>query len=283
MLMLRNYIDLAEVRLRKGPHPDRARHDAEALMRFVLSKDRAWQLTHWDAGMTADDAERYDELLNRRAAGEPIQYILGEAEFYGLPFRVTPDVLIPRPETEHVIEKVLELAARFEAPRIVDVGTGSGAIAIALARALPNAQVVAIDFSPRALAVAKENADRNGVADRIRFLCSNLLEPVTGESFDFVVSNPPYVPAGDRESLAVEVRDHEPAIALFAGDDGLDAIRSLIPAAFTVLSPGGFFVMEFGFGQWPAISALIADAGFERIDFAPDLQRIPRVAVARRP
>ena len=173
----------------------------------------------------------FEGLLRRRATGEPIQHITGETEFYGLPFRVTPDVLIPRPETEHLVEHVIALAAQFHSPRIVDVGTGSGAIAIALAHALNEAQLTAIDISDSALAIARENAERNGVASRIRFHEGNLLEPVAGERFDVVVSNPPYVPTSDRDTLSVEVRSFEPALALFAGEDGLDLYRQLIPAA----------------------------------------------------
>jgi release factor glutamine methyltransferase len=202
-------------------------------------------------------------------------------EFYGLPFRVTPDVLIPRPETEHLVEKVIELAARFEQPRIVDVGTGSGAIAVALAQKLPHAQIAATEISSRALAIARENAKRNGVD--LGFLSGDLLAPVAGERFEIIVSNPPYVPEADRATLSVEVREYEPALALFAGDDGLDVYRRLIPAAFDALVPGGFVALEVGYGQSEAVTELLARVGFEQIEFVPDLQGIPRVACARRP
>jgi release factor glutamine methyltransferase len=268
-------------RLNSGPHPGRARADAELLLLHILGKDRAWLMTHLDEELAANKAVQYTELLERRRHGEPIQYITGETEFCGLPFRVTRDVLIPRPETEHLVEKVLELAGQFSMPRIVDVGTGSGCIAVALARALPNAQISAIDLSAAALAVAMENAKRNGAA--IRFLEGDLLAPVAGEPFDFIVSNPPYVPAADRATLSVEVREHEPAMALFAGDDGLEIYRSLIPAAFDALNPGGYTLLEIGCGQSPAISELLVRSGFEQIGFIPDLQGIPRVACARRP
>jgi release factor glutamine methyltransferase len=268
-------------RLRLGSHPDRARQDAETLLLHLLVKNTAWLMAHGDELLPDDLSLSYSELLERRYCGEPIQYITGETEFYGLPFRVTPDVLIPRPETEHLVEKVLALAANFLAPRIVDVGTGSGAIAVALAHKLPHAAVTAIDFSAAALAVAKENAKRNGVA--LRFLEGDLLAPVTEEKFEFVVSNPPYVPTADRESLSVEVRDYEPALALFAGDDGLEVYRRLIPAAFDALVPGGYVALEIGCGQSPAITELLARSGFEQIEFVPDLQGIPRVACAQRP
>ena len=221
--------------------------------------------------------------MKRRRAGEPIQYITGETEFYGLPFRVTHDVLIPRPETEHLVEKVFELAARFSKARIVDVGCGSGAIAIALAHHLPHATITAIDLSAPALAVARENAELNGVASRIRFLEGDLLAPVRDEVFDIVVSNPPYVPIADRASLAVEVRDYEPVLALFTEGDGLSVYRRLIPDAFDVLVPGGHIALEIGFGQSTAVSELLSGAGFGEVDFISDLQGIPRVASARRP
>jgi release factor glutamine methyltransferase len=228
-----------------------------------------------------DCAEQYIALLERRFKGEPIQYILGETEFYRLPFLVTPDVLIPRPETEHVVEKVLELARSFAAPRIIDVGTGSGAIAVALAHELPNAAVTATDTSAAALEIARENARRNGV-QRVRFAEGDLLAPVAGEQFDIVASNPPYVAEADRGSLAVEVREYEPAQALFAGDDGLEIYQRLIPQAFNALAQGGYVVLEIGYGQEPPIGALLGEAGFEKIEFSPDLQGIARVACAQK-
>jgi release factor glutamine methyltransferase len=193
---------------------------------------------------------------------------------------VTRDVLIPRPETEHLVEKAIALAARYAAPRIVDVGTGSGAIAVTLAHELPRATVTAIDLSAPALAIAQENARRNEVD--VRFLRGDLLAPVAEAGFDIVVSNPPYVASGDRTTLAVEVREYEPALALFAGDDGLDVYRRLIPAAFRALTPGGVLGLEIGYGQAAAIEALLADAGFTEIEFTPDLQGIARVACGLR-
>ena len=238
-------------------------------------------MTHLEEELPVAEAARYSRLIERRSQGEPIQYITGETEFYGLPFRVTLDVLIPRPETEHLVEKVIELAAQFKNPHIVDVGTGSGAIAVALARAQLQAQVTAIDLSSQALKIAEENARRNGVY--LRFLQGDLLAPVAGERFEIIVSNPPYVPSEDRASLSIEVRDHEPALALFAGEDGLEVYRRLIPAAFDALTPSGFVALEIGFGQSSAIATLLIGSGFEQIEFIPDLQGIPRVACARRP
>jgi release factor glutamine methyltransferase len=269
-------------------------------------------MAHSSDDIGPDQWEPYYELLQRRRHGEPIQYIIGQTEFYGLPFRVTPDVLIPRPETEHLVEKALELAtivrgsvtghdfsraenrtkedralapegtpSRF--PRILDVGTGSGAISVALAHNLPQAQITAVDVSAVAVEVAHANAECNAISSRIRFLQGDLLASVAQEQFEIVVSNPPYVPTTDSDTLAVEVRDHEPAIALFAGDDGLDIYRRLIPQAFACLVPGGFIALEIGYGQSASIAALLAAVGFQQIEFVPDLQSIPRVAYAQRP
>ncbi len=282
-MKLEQWLAEGEARLRSGPHPGRARRDAETLLLDVLRMERAALLVRWKEVLDEAESERYLELIARRQAGEPIQYIRGETEFYGLPFYVTRDCLIPRPETEHLAEKAIELAGRFPAPRIADVGTGSGCIAVALAAHLPRAWVAATDLSASALALARRNAGRHAVAGRIRFLKGNLLAPAAGEPFDLVVSNPPYVPTADRASLAVEVRDFEPPLALFAGPDGLEVYRALIPQAFAALIPGGFVVLEIGCGQADAVGGLLTAAGFMGIEFTPDLQGIPRVAAARRP
>ena len=283
MLILRQQIHIGELALKKGPHPERARQDAEALMRFALGKDRAWLIAHGDEQISEGSVTLFRAFVARRSTGQPIQHITGTQEFFGLPFRVTPDVLIPRPETEHLVEKVLELARGFKEPRIVDVGAGSGAIAVALAYNLPQATIAAVDISAVALEVARENAQRNDVAGRIRFLESDLLAAVAHENFKIVVSNPPYVPEADRESLSVEVREHEPALALFGGDDGLDIYRRLIPASFTVLEPGGFLVLEIGYGQSEAVAGLLKQTGFVNVEFVPDLQGILRVACGQKP
>lgn len=277
-----DYVFAGAERLTHGPHPDRALRDAEFLMMHVLGKDRAWILAYWHDEIETDCSIPYHSAIERRRNGEPIQYITGEAEFYGLPFHVNRNVLIPRPETEHLVEKAIELAAVFAQPRIADIGTGSGAIAVALAHKLPASAVTAIDLSAAALEVAKKNAARNEVADRIRLLNGNLLAPVAGEQFEIVVSNPPYVPETDRGSLAVEVRDYEPAQALFAGNDGLDIYRLLIPEAFRALVASGFIVLEIGCGQQAGVQTLLEDAGFTHIAFTSDLQGIQRVASARR-
>lgn len=279
---LSDWLRQGELRLGGGPHPERARRDAETLLLHLTGRDRASLIAHPEAELSAAGAVRYYALLDRRLAGEPIQYILGEQEFFGLPFAVNHHVLIPRPETEGLVEKALELSAGFARPRIVDVGTGSGAIAVTLAKKISGAAIAAIDLSEDALDVARGNAERNGVAARIRFVQGDLLAPVMKECFELVVSNPPYVPTSDEASLAVEVREFEPSLALFAGEDGLGVYRRLIPAAYAVLAPGGWLLLEIGCGQADAIRALLESAGFQRVGFTPDLQGIPRVASAQR-
>jgi release factor glutamine methyltransferase len=279
---LRRVVANATERLSLGPHPERARQDAEMLLLQVLGKNKAWLIAHPEKKLTDAETTRFMEMLERRHRGEPMQYIFGEAEFYRMPFLVTPDVLIPRPETEHLVEKVNGLGSVFRKPRLVDVGTGSGAIAIAFAHDWSHAAVTAIDASEAALDVAHRNAERLGFANKIRFLQGDLLSPVAGEQFDIVVSNPPYVPEVDRPTLSVEVRDYEPGLALFAGNDGLEIYRRLIPQSFACLVSGGFIALEIGYGQSAAIADLLGATGFQNIEFTPDLQGIPRVALAQR-
>jgi release factor glutamine methyltransferase len=255
-----------------------ARRDAELLLLRALGRDRAWLLTHGDEGLTAEQAERFHSWVARRARHEPVQYIVGEQEFYGLAFRVTPAVLIPRPETEHLVEETLRRVARETPMRIGDVGTGSGAIAVALAKTLPQAQVTTLDISRAALDVARENAVRNGVAERMRFIESDLLNAVAGERFEVVVSNPPYV--AESEELEPQVREWEPHAALFAGPRGLEVYERLIPQAWDVLVPCGWLLLEIGRGQREALAHLLR--AWDDVEFVADLQRIPRVAIARR-
>ena len=299
-MKLREALDRGEALLREGPHSDRARRDAEALLLHHIGKNKAWLMAHADEEFAGCVAIGYAALVERRRKGEPIQYITGECEFYGLPFRVTPAVLIPRPETEHLVEKALALAALVgtsssarnspngweaanPAPplRILDVGTGSGAIAIALASRIQDAEITAIDISESALSVARENAKRNGVG--IRFLKGDLLAPVQGEQFDLILSNPPYVPNTDHALIAVEVREHEPAVALWGGGDGLEIYRRLIPAAYAALVAGGYVALEMGFSQASEIASILKAVGFDNLEMTDDLQGIPRVISAHRP
>lgn len=259
-------------------HLSTAQRDSELLLRHATGRDRAFLLTHADDEVAPEQQSRYERFLARRARHEPIQYIVGEQEFYGLPLHVTPDVLIPRPETEHLVEAALDRVAKNAPLRIADVGTGSGAIAIALAQALPGAIITALDSSLLALKVAQKNAERHKVENRIRFLESDLLDAVAAETFEAIVSNPPYVP--DDEVLEEQVRSYEPHAALYAGPSGLEVYRRLIPQAWQALEPRGWLLMEIGHDQREAISALLAD--WDEVEFVNDLQGIPRVACAER-
>lgn len=263
-----------------------ALRDAAYLLRYILAISHASLLTNYDRVLTAEEQAAYEKVIARRRTQEPIQYITGDCEFYGLPLHVGPAVLIPRSATEHLVEAVLEEVKAHpqsnQPLRIVDVGTGSGAIAIALACHLPHAQITALDLSPKALEVAVSNAQLNSVSERIRFLESDLLGAVAREpAFDVVASNPPYVPDSDRENLHPQIRYHEPELALYAGSDGLDIYRRLLPQARALLLPNGLLAMEIGFSQRDAMVELLAD--WNHVRLVDDLKRIPRVVVARKP
>lgn len=260
----------------------RSRSDAILLLRHVLGIPHAEMYAYRERPLTALQTEAFNAQIQRRLRGVPVQYITGEQEFFGLAFHVTPDVLIPRPETEHLVEAAIARLQGVKDARIADVGTGSGAIAVALAHSLMTTEIVALDISPAALAVAAENAKDNGVAARIRFLESDLLSAIADEHFEAIVSNPPYVADSERESLPVEVREYEPARALFAGRTGLEVYRRLIPDSLPLLVSGGWLMMEIGQGQRDSVRALLNGADWERVEFLPDLQGIPRVAVARK-
>jgi release factor glutamine methyltransferase len=259
------------------------RISAEVLVFHALGCDRAHLYAHPERELTEAEQLAFDGFVMRRASGEPLQYLTGHQEFWRADFVVSPAVLIPRPETEHLIEEALALVAHFKlGPRlkIIDVGTGSGAIAISLARELPHAEVHAVDLSPEALDVAQLNAERLGA--RVQFAVSDVLASVPRDgSFDFVVSNPPYVGLNEVDKVQQVVREYEPHLALFAGDEGLTVIRRLIPQAHEALRPGGWLLMEIGYSQSKAVMALLD--GWQSVHAVPDLAGIPRVIVARKP
>jgi release factor glutamine methyltransferase len=292
---------------------------AELLLLHVLGRNRTWIYAHPEESITQADEQRFFELLARRIAGEPTQHLTGKQEFWGLEFEVTPDVLIPRPETEHVIEVTLDRLAirelRFGRPNktdgaglhIADIGTGSGCIAIALAKELLAAQFVATDISPNALVVAGRNAVRHGVDARIEFVEANLLdrssvpdvsgellsarvvgsEPVAGDEparppFDVVVSNPPYIGRHETETLAREVREHEPEVALYGGEEGYEFYAGLIAQAARHLKPGGILVLELGYNSLSAAQPLLDAPDWINVGVTDDLAGIPRVIAAER-
>ncbi len=266
---------------------------AELLLLHVLGRDRTWIYSHPEEKVSPADAARYFALLARRASGEPTQHLTGKQEFWGLEFEVTPDVLIPRPETEHLIEVALDrLAVREiragrkqtltgEGLQIADIGTGSGCIAVALAKELPAATIHATDISPAALSVASRNATRHSLESRIHFVERNLLEGVPNH-FDLIVSNPPYVGRREKETLEREVRDHEPELALYGGEEGYEFYAELITLSAAYLKPGGLLVLELGHNSLPAVQPLLDASAWTNVGVTNDLAGIPRVIAAER-
>lgn len=241
---------------RKGSESPRL--DAEVMLAHVLEWQRVELYTHFNDEVGEIARGRFRDLVRRRSEGSPVAYLVGRKEFYSLPFEVSPAVLIPRPDSEFVVAEFLELAKPLESVRAVDVGTGSGCLAIASAFRKPGARFIAIDASESALAIARKNAERHGVADRIDFRLGDVLNPVLDEDpFDFVISNPPYIPTADIHALEVGVRDYEPHQALDGGPDGLDVVRRLIAQSAAVLKPGGHLILEIGTAQEEPVRALI--------------------------
>ena len=288
-MLLGHALQAAIQRLTSAQVPS-PRMNGELLLMFTLGRDRAFLYGHPEYELSVEEQERYDDALAQRSRGIPAQYITGHQEFWGMDFIVSPAVLIPRPETEHLVETVLGLMgsarsgpkAMGETPvKIVDVGTGSGCIALALAKELPQAEIHAIDISPDALEIARANATRLQLQSRVRFKEGDLLAGIKNDAFDFVVSNPPYVGESEADTVQLEVRKFEPRGAVFAGPTGMEVIERLLPQAREVLRPGGWLVME--------ISGIIASnvrellVGWTNVQITKDLQGIEREVAAERP
>jgi len=262
---------------------------ADILVGFVIERERVFVISHPEYPIDDASRDRLRDIAARRASGEPLQYITGEREFYGRVFHVTPDVLIPRPETEFLVETAVGLIRknreRFSLTiRFADVGTGSGCIAVSTLCEIPNAVCRAVDCSFPALLVAEKNARRHGVEDRMTPVCGDLLTGFSyRECFDIILSNPPYVARMDYNNLPVEVREFEPGLALFGGDDGLEIYRMLIPEGFRRLVSGGYMLLELGAGQAGDVKRIAARAGFVTETVVQDLQGIPRCLAARKP
>jgi release factor glutamine methyltransferase len=276
--------------------------NAELLLMFTLGRDRAYLYGHPEHELTTEEQARYEDALAQRSRGIPAQYITGHQEFWGMDLIVTPAVLIPRPETEHVIETVVELArlragedARHptikggsggtgvppvESLKIVDVGTGSGCIALALTKELPQAEIHATELSPAALEIARGNAVRLQLESRIEFHQADLLTGIEKNSFDFVISNPPYVGEAEEDSVQLEVRKFEPRTAVFAGPTGVEVIERLLPQARAALKPGGWLIMEISGTIASQVQELLV--GWNDVQVTNDLQGIPRVVAARK-
>lgn len=293
---VRAALKLAIAQLREASVPSHALA-AELLLMHALGRDRAWLYAHPEGSLAPDVAAKYFDTVTMRASGMPTQHLTGKQEFWGLEFEVTPDVLIPRPETEHLVEVALDRLGLREAKsgrsqttngaglQIADLGIGSGCIAVALARELPEAQFYATDVSSAALAVARRNAERHGVASRILFVECNLLEGLTHRqscALDLIVSNPPYIGLRERETLPREISEHEPQMALFAGEDGMALYPALIAQSAERLKPGGVLVLELGhdslFKVWP----LLETPEWTNLGVTHDLAGIPRVISAER-
>ena len=269
---------------------------AELLLLHATKRERTYLYSHPEAELTAGEEGAFRELLNRRASGVPVQHLTGKQEFWGMQFLVTPDVLIPRPETEHLIEVALDRLAlkELQAGRpntldgegllIADVGTGSGCIALALAKQLPLARMIGIDISPAALAIARRNAERHSFLDRIQFSESSLFSgfPDSSPFFDLIASNPPYIGRREAASLAREVRDHEPSLALFGGEEGYEFYAELIAQSAGRLKPGGLLVLELGHNSLPAVWPLLDAPRWKNVAVTNDLAGIPRVIAAER-
>ena len=289
-MQLKPYLASAITRLTEAAVPS-PRMNAELLMMFTLSCDRAYLYAHPERELIRDERTRYEAAIAERARGVPAQYITGHQEFWGMDLIITPAVLIPRPETEHVIEAVLERAGRegflkaqdkslLANLRIVDVGTGSGCIALALAKELPQAEIHAIDISAAALEIARANTARHQLDSRIHFREADLLAGFEDNLFDFVVSNPPYVGEFEEDQVQLEVRKFEPRNAVFAGHTGTEVIARLIQQAHASLKPGGSLIMEISGTIAEEVKRLLT--GWKNVEIRPDLQSIPRVAQAQK-
>jgi release factor glutamine methyltransferase len=268
---------------------------AELLLLHVVGRDKTWLYAHAEDAITPAHEKEFLSLVERRANGEPTQYLTCKQEFWGLEFEVTPDVLIPRPETEHVIEVVLDrLALREiragrkqtltgEGLRVADIGTGSGCIAVALARDLPDARFTGTDISAAALNMARRNAERHRFADRIEFVRANLLEGIAAETrFDLIASNPPYIGRREGPTLQREVREHEPEVALYGGEEGYELYAALVTQSAAHLVPGGIAVLELGHDSLPAVQPLFDAPEWTHVGITNDLAGIPRVIAAER-
>ncbi len=275
----------ADERFKKEGIPT-SRLDAEVLLAHALGMDRVGLYTHFDQPLKPEELARFKELILRRLKREPVAYIVGKKEFWSLPFKVTPDTLIPRPETELLVSEALKILPVGEGPpEILEIGTGSGAISVALARENPEIRITATDLSPQALSLAKENARQNGVEGRIEFLQGDLFQPVSpGKKYHLILTNPPYIPTGEFPNLMPEVREFEPRLALDGGKDGLDFFRRALPEVEKFLLPGGWFLSEIGnHGQHQEILRLAEKVSdLECFDFAKDLAGMKRVFKARK-
>lgn len=256
------------------------RRQAASLLAFALGKDKTFLVAHDDYELSNEEAKRFDDLVQRRAQREPFQYITGRQEFYGLDFLVTPDVLIPRPETEIVVENAIEILREKDAPRFCEVGVGSGCISVSILKNVVTASAIGLDVSGKALKIAAQNAERHDVTGRLELKISDVFANLTAEKFDLIVSNPPYIDRADVENLQPEVRDFEPVVALTDNENGLTIVEKIVKGAPHFLKPNAFLLMEIGFNQADAVREMFGADVWETVEILPDLQGIPRTVRA---
>ncbi len=263
------------------------RREAALLLAFSLEKDKVFLVAHDDYEVSGEENTKFQSFLSRRASREPFEYITGSQEFYRLDFFVKPDVLIPRPETELIVENAIEILREIEKPRFCEVGTGSGCISVSILHEAKTATAIGLDISPKALEIARRNADANGVSERFELKHSDVFDALKNEKneknekFDLIVSNPPYVPFGDLAGLQPEVRDHEPQIALTDGGDGLSIIKKIIADSPQCLKPNGFLLIETGHGQATEVLRMFQPKIWKNVEVLPDLQGIQRTVKAQ--
>lgn len=255
--------------------------EASLILQFALNKDKTFLIAHREYKLSADEEKRFVPLVERRAKREPFQYISGKQEFHGLDFEVTPDVLIPRPETEMLVERAIEILKNIERPTFCEIGVGSGCISVSILVNVKNAAATALDISATALEVASRNAERHAVRDRITFIESDLFSRLNGGTFDLIVSNPPYVPAAHLDGLQAEVKNFEPINALTDGADGLSIVRRIVQESPNFLNAGGSLLLEIGMGQAQKVDEMFDRTIWKSIEIAPDFQGIPRLVSAR--
>lgn len=261
---------------------DEPHRESSSLMCFVLGKERVFLITNSEAPLTAEEEALFREAVDRRSRRVPFHHITGSREFYGLDFRVTPDVLIPRPETEFAVQAAIDSLRSSDHPSMAEVGVGSGCISVSILHHIHECTAVGLEISEKALEIASENALRHGVLSRLDLRQSDVFSALAeGERFDLIISNPPYIPAAEIDDLQTEVREHDPRIALTDGSDGLSIIRTIVAEAPRFLRPGGLLMIEIGFGQRHAVEGMFEGDLWEPTSFLNDLQSIPRVAVCR--
>jgi len=276
-------LEKATVALANGGVAD-PRREAGSLLAFSLKKDKTFLIANSDRELSAGEVTHYLDNIDRRANREPYQYIVGMQEFYGLEFVVTRDVLIPRPETEILVEQAIGILSNKPSTTFCEIGVGSGCITVSVLKNVPEARAIAVDISNEALEVARSNAQRHGVENRVEFIRSDVYDSVPAAAFDAVLSNPPYVPETDLESLQAEVRDHEPIVALAGGPNGLEVIERIIKGAPERLVDAGSMLIEIGFNQFQYVNLMLDSDVWRQVEFLPDLQGIPRILkAAKRP